>query len=141
MSIDALRWVLGGQLPCDLASLAPLRDRVLLAGAVEEAGHVPHYPQKSPSFSAPCATSPWRCARGVAVDYVSLDDPASSGTLVGELVRFAVLYRPAEIHVTEAGDWRMEQTLKACGLPITWHADRCFLCSCGEALLDAGEAL
>ena len=43
--------------------------------------------------------------RGVAVDYVALDDPASSGSLAGELARFAAKYRPADIHVTEAGDW------------------------------------
>jgi deoxyribodipyrimidine photolyase-related protein len=55
VSIDARRLVLGDQLSCDLASLAdldPLRGRVLLAEVAEEAGHVPHHPQKSPSCSA-----------------------------------------------------------------------------------------
>ena len=68
----------------------------------------------------------------MAVDYVRLDDPANSGSLAGELLRFATLHRPRSIHITEAGDWRVEQALNGCGLPITWHADRRFICSRSE---------
>ena len=136
MSVRALRLVLGDQLSFDLASLAdldPARDRVLLAEVAEEAGHVPHHPQKIAFlFSAMRHFAQALRERGVAVDYVTLDDPANSGTLAGELARCAARHRPAEIHVTEAGDWRVEQALKASGLPLVWHADSRFLCSRGE---------
>ena len=136
MSVNALRLVLGDQLSFDLASLAgldPQRDRVLLAEVAEEAGHVPHHPQKIAFlFSAMRHFAQALRQRGVAVDYVALDDPANSGSLAGELARFAALHRPQSIHVTEAGDWRVEQALKASGLPLTWHADSRFLCSRAE---------
>lgn len=134
--VAALRLVLGDQLSFDLASLAGLdlqHDRVLLAEVAEEAGHVPHHPQKIAFlFSAMRHFAQALRQRGVTVDYVTLDDPANSGSLVGELVRFAALYRPQSIHVTEAGDWRVEQALRAGGLPLTWHADTRFLCSRAE---------
>ena len=133
MSITALRLVLGDQLSFDLSvldGLDPVHDRVLLAEVADEANHVPHHPQKIAFiFSAMRHFAQALRERGVAVDYVALDDPANSGSLAGELARFAAKYRPADIHVTEAGDWRVEQALKSSGLPITWHADQRFLCS------------
>lgn len=136
MSIAALRLVLGDQLSFDLASLQGLdreRDRVLLAEVAEEAGHVAHHPKKIAFlFSAMRHFAETLRQLGVTVDYVTLDDPANSGSLAGELARFVALHQPESIQVTEAGDWRVEQALKACGLPITWHADRRFLCSRGE---------
>ena len=87
MSIHALRLVLGDQLSFDLASLAdldPARDRVLLAEVAEEAGHVPHHPQKIAFlFSAMRHFAEALRERGVAVDYVTLDDPDNSGSLAG----------------------------------------------------------
>jgi len=136
VSVAALRLVLGDQLSFELSALEGLdvaRDRVLLAEVAEEAGHVPHHPQKIAFiFSAMRHFAEALRLRGVAVDYVRLDDPANSGSLAGELLRFATLHRPRSIHVTEAGDWRVEQALNGCGLPITWHADRRFICSRSE---------
>lgn len=136
MSIHALRLVLADQLSFDLASLAgldPARDRILLAEVAEEAGHVPHHPQKIAFlFSAMRHFAAALRERGMTVDYVTLDDPANTGSLAGELARFANLHRPASIHVTETGDWRVEQALKASGLPLVWHADTRFLCSRDE---------
>ncbi len=136
MSVAALRLVLGDQLSFELSALSgldPSRDRVLLAEVAEEAGHVPHHPQKIAFlFSAMRHFAEALRQRGVTVDYVRLDDPANSGSLAGELARFAALHSPGAIHATEAGDWRVEQALKHSGLPITWHEDRRFLCSRGE---------
>jgi len=133
VSVAALRLVLGDQLSFELSALEgldPTRDRVLLAEVAEEAGHVPHHPQKIIFlFSAMRHFAEALRKRGITVDYVTLDDPANSGSLAGELARFAAWYRPDEIHVTEAGDWRVEQALKSSGLSITWHVDRRFLCS------------
>jgi deoxyribodipyrimidine photolyase-related protein len=136
MSIAALRLVLGDQLSFDLSALEGLdlaRDRVLLAEVADEVSHVPHHPQKIAFiFSAMRHFAEALRQRGVSVDYVALDDPANSGSLAGELTRFARLQRPQSIHVTETGDWRVEHALKGCGLPITWHEDRRFICSRGE---------
>ena len=135
-SVAALRLVLGDQLSVELSALSgldPSRDRVLLAEVAEEAGHVPHHPQKIAFlFSAMRHFAEALRERGVAVDYVRLDDPANSGSLAGELARFAALHRPETIHITETGDWRVEQALKGTGLPINWHEDRRFLCSRSE---------
>lgn len=132
-STGALRLVLGDQLSFDLASLAGLdvaRDRVLIAEVAEEAGHVPHHPQKIAFlFSAMRHFAEGLRRRGVTVDYVVLDDPANSGTLVGELQRHVERWQPEAIHITEAGDWRVEQSLRTSGLAISWHADRRFLCT------------
>src|SRR5574344_149153 len=121
MSVRVLRLVLGDQLSFDLASLAdvdPARGRVLLAEVAEEGGHVPHHPQKIAFlFRAMRHFAEALRQRGVVVAYVTLDEPANSGTLAGELARCAARHRPVEIHVTEAGDWRVEQALKASGLP------------------------
>ena len=133
MNVSALRLVLGDQLSFDLSALEgldPARDRVLLAEVAEEAGHVPHHPQKIAFlFSAMRHFAEALRQRGITVDYVKLDDPANSGSLAGELARFVALHQPDAIHVTEAGDWRVEQALKASGLPINWHVDRRFICS------------
>ncbi len=132
-SIGALRLVLADQLSFELASLAdldPRHDRVLMAEVAEEARHVPHHPRKIAFlFSAMRHFAEALRARGVTVDYVTLDDPHNTGSLAGELARHVAHHQPAAIHVTEAGDWRVEQSLRGSGLAITWHADSRFLCS------------
>ncbi|MDE1164923.1 MAG: cryptochrome/photolyase family protein [Pseudomonas sp.] len=125
--------VLGDQLSLDLASLAglePEQDTVLLAEVMEEASHVPHHPQKiTLIFSAMRHFAEALRQRGFAVQYVTLDDPDNSGSLPGELLRWQALLKPDELHLTECGDWRLEQSLKDSGLPIQWHADGRFFCS------------
>ena len=34
-----------------------------------------------------------------------------------------------QVHLTECGDWRLEQSLRHCGVPIHWHQDSRFLCT------------
>lgn len=136
MTVQALRLVLGDQLSFELAALQhldPLHDCVLLAEVAEEARHVPHHPQKIAFiFSAMRHFAQALRQRGVRVAYVALNDPANTGSLAGELQRFVQDLCPQSIHVTEAGDWRVEQALNATGLPITWHADTRFICSRDE---------
>lgn len=125
--------VLGDQLSFDLASLQALdaeRDTVLLVEVMEEASHVPHHPQKiALIFSAMRHFAQALRDQGVRVEYVSLDDPDNSGSVPGELHRWRALLQAEEVHVTECGDWRLEHSMKECGLPIHWHADTRFLCS------------
>ena len=124
--------VLGDQLSFDLASLQALdaeRDTVLLVEVMEEASHVPHHPQKiALIFSAMRHFAQTLQDQGVRVEYVRLDDPDNSGSVPGELHRWQTLLQAEEVHVTECGDWRLEQSMKECGLPIHWHADTRFLC-------------
>ncbi|MBX8471343.1 cryptochrome/photolyase family protein [Pseudomonas sp. RIT778] len=125
--------VLGDQLSFDLASLQALdaeRDTVLLVEVMEEASHVPHHPQKiALVFSAMRHFAQSLQDQGVRVEYVRLDDPENSGSVPGELHRWQALLQAEEVHVTECGDWRLEHSMKECGLPIHWHADTRFLCS------------
>ncbi|MGC5698575.1 cryptochrome/photolyase family protein [Pseudomonas sp. NFXW11] len=128
--------VLGDQLSLDLASLQGLdaeRDCVLLVEVMEEASHVPHHPQKiALVFSAMRHFAQELQQRGIRVHYVALDDPRNTGSVPGELQRWHSQLQPSELHLTECGDWRLEQSLKQCGLAIHWHADSRFLCSRGE---------
>ncbi|MDD1139355.1 cryptochrome/photolyase family protein [Pseudomonas sp. TNT2022 ID233] len=125
--------VLGDQLSFDLASLQALdaeHDTVLLVEVMEEASHVPHHPQKiALIFSAMRHFAEALRDQGVRVEYVRLDDPENSGSVPGELHRWQTLLQAEEVHVTECGDWRLEHSMKECGLPIHWHADTRFLCS------------
>jgi deoxyribodipyrimidine photolyase-related protein len=128
--------VLGDQLSFDLASLQKLDaecDTVLLVEVMEEASHVPHHPQKiALIFSAMRHFAKALQDQGVPVEYVTLDDPNNSGSVASELRRWHTLLQADEVHVTECGDWRLEQALKDCGLPIHWHVDTRFLCSRAE---------
>ncbi|WP_416739570.1 cryptochrome/photolyase family protein [Pseudomonas sp. NFX71] len=125
--------VLGDQLSFDLASLKGLdseRDTVLLVEVMEEASHVPHHPQKiALIFSAMRHFAEALQQRGIRVQYVTLDDPQNSGSVPEELRRWQSLLQPDELHLTECGDWRLEQSLKDCGLAIQWHTDTRFLCT------------
>lgn len=128
--------VLGDQLSFDLASLAGLeaeRDAVLMVEVMEEASHVPHHPQKiTLIFSAMRHFAEALKARGFRVHYVRLDDSLNTGSVPAELHRWQSSLQPEEIHLTETGDWRLEHSIKTCGLAIQWHSDTRFLCSRGE---------
>lgn len=131
--IRRLCLVLGDQLSFDLASLKALDsdlDTVLLVEVMEEASHVPHHPQKIVLiFSAMRHFAKALQQRGIRVQYVTLDDPQNTGSVPEELRRWHAAMQPDELHLTECGDWRLEQSLRDCGLSIQWHSDTRFLCS------------
>ena len=68
-------------------------------------------------------------ARGWQVHYVAFDAADNSGTIVGELQRWRQSLGATQIHVTECGEWRLEQALRDAQLPLVWHRDTRFLCS------------
>ena len=135
-AINRLCLVLGDQLTFDLASLQGLdreRDSVLLVEVMEEASHVAHHPQKiALVFSAMRHFAQALQSRGYVVHYVTLDDPHNSGSVPGELKRWQTSLQPHELHLTETGDWRLEQSIRDTGLPIHWHSDERFLCTRAE---------
>ena len=130
--VQRLTLVLGDQLSFGLPSLEaldPATDAVLLAEVAAETDYVPHHPQKiALIFSAMRHFAEALRQRGFRVHYVSLEDPGNSGSLPGELQRWSERLAAREVHVTECGEWRLEQALKSSGLPIHWHADTRFLC-------------
>lgn len=125
--------ILGDQLSFDLASLQPLdpqHDLLLMVEVMEEATHVAHHPQKiALIFSAMRHFAEALRDKGYRVQYVRLDDPDNSGSIPGELQRWQTLTGAEQIHITECGDWRLEQSIKDSGVPVHWHSDSRFLCS------------
>ena len=125
--------VLGDQLSFDLASLAaldPTRDAILMAEVEGEARYVPHHPLKIVLiFSAMRHFAQALRERGWQVHYVELDADGNSGSIVGEVHRWQHALGATHIHLTECGEWRLEQALRDTALPLVWHRDTRFLCS------------
>ncbi|WP_295474874.1 cryptochrome/photolyase family protein [uncultured Pseudomonas sp.] len=128
--------LLGDQLSFNLDMLQvldPQQDALLLAEVQEEARYVPHHPQKIVLiFSAMRHFAEALRERGWQVIYVTLDDPHNRGSIAGELHRWQAALEAQQVHVTECGEWRLEQALRDSGLDLHWHADRRFLCSRAE---------
>jgi deoxyribodipyrimidine photolyase-related protein len=117
--IEVLRVVLGDQLSAGIAALADLdaaRDVVLLAEVRDECTYVKHHKQKIVLvLSAMRHFAAGLRARGVRVDYVTLDDPANTGSLRGEVARAVERHLPARVVATEAAEWRLTEDMRR------WH--------------------
>jgi len=132
----ALRVVLGDQLTPGVSALEgldPKRDRVLLMEVMAECTYVPHHPQKIILIlSAMRHFARALEARGVAVDYIRLDDPANTQSFAGEVARAVARHRPERIIATYPGEWRVLQDMEAwektLGLPFEIRPDHRFIC-------------
>ena len=139
----ALIPILGDQLSLGLSSLAgadPAHDVLLMMEVAEEAGYVRHHRRKIAFlFAAMRHHAAALRAAGWRVDYVTLDDPANTGSFTGEVARAIARHAPERIIVTEAGEWRVaamfDQWETLFGLPVEVRADTRFLC--GHAEFDA----
>jgi deoxyribodipyrimidine photolyase-related protein len=135
-----LRFILGDQLTRDLSALSDLdvaRDTVLMVEVREEASYVRHHKQKIAFvLSAMRHFADALRREGVAVDYVSLDDPDNTHGFTGELARAIARHRPARVVVAEPGEWRVWEAMrgweKALGVPVEIRDDDRFLCSRAE---------
>lgn len=133
----ALRFVLGDQLSFGLSSLHdldPERDVVLMAEVRGECTYVRHHVKKIAFVLAAMRHfADGLRARGIAVDYRQLDDPNNSGSLRGELIAAVRRHRPAQIVVTEPGEWRVREDIQGwqatAGVPVEVRADDRFLAS------------
>jgi deoxyribodipyrimidine photolyase-related protein len=117
--IDRLVVVLGDQcsdaLPA-LAALDPARDVVLMAEVRAECTYVRHHKQKiALVLSAMRHFAARLRARGVRVAYVTLDDPANTSRLAGEVARAAAGLSPRRIVATHPGEWRVLQDMRGWG--------------------------
>ncbi|HEX4846589.1 MAG TPA: cryptochrome/photolyase family protein [Novosphingobium sp.] len=113
--------ILGDQLSSTLASLEAgdrARDRVLMAEVMAEASYVPHHKRKIAFvFAAMRHFAAELRAAGWQVDYVTLDDPANTGTLAGEVQRARTRHALTGVVVTEPGEWRLLEAMR--GWPET----------------------
>ena len=126
--------VLGDQLSERLSALraaAPATTVVLMMEVAEEATYVRHHQKKIAFlFSAMRHFAERLRAAGWRVDYVTLDDPANSGSFEGEVARAVKRHRVTRIVTTEAGEWRVLDSQKRWGAEIL--PDDRFLCSRAE---------
>lgn len=133
----ALRLVLGDQLSESLSALdgADLRhDIVLMLEVRAEGEYVRHHPQKIVMILAAMRhfASVLR-SKGYTVDYVKLDDPDNTGSFDGEVRRALARHHPAELIMTEPGEWRVLQMMEVWqslpGITVSLREDTRFLCS------------
>lgn len=133
----ALTLVLGDQLSDGLSALEGLDSRtdvVLMAEVRGEATYVRHHKQKiALIFAAMRGHAARLSARGVQVRYVRIDDPTNTHSIVGELQRALAETGCARVVMTECGEWRLAEALKAfaasASVPVEIRDDRRFLCS------------
>ncbi len=108
--------ILGDQLSHSISSLQePSKTGavVLMMEVWDEATYVKHHKQKiALLFSAMRHFAEELRADGWVVDYVTLDDPANAHSFTGEVARAVERHTPSAIHVTEAGEWRVQQAIE-----------------------------
>ncbi|NVE94275.1 cryptochrome/photolyase family protein [Altererythrobacter lutimaris] len=132
--------ILGDQLTRNLASLRGRTkdDTVILMMEVwDEATYVKHHKQKiTLIFSAMRHFAAELEEAGWQVDYVKLTDEDNAGSFTGEVARAVERHDPRAIHVVEASEWRVQQSIEewpdkfACEVEIL--PDDRFLCSHAE---------
>ena len=128
--------VLGDQLSLDLSALAqaqPADTVILMAEVVEEASYVPHHKAKLAYILSAMRHHAKNLRRlGWTVDYVELGSADNSGSFTGEVARAIERHHPADIVVTEAGEWRVKAMLDSWpdrfDIPVTILPDDRFLC-------------
>lgn len=138
--MTVLRFVLGDQLDRRISSLRdldPATDVVLMAEVADETTYVPHHPKKiALILSAMRHFAAELEEAGVRVDYIRLDDPDTTGGFTGELARAVKRHGATRVVVTEPGEWRVEQDMRAwdgaVGCPVEIREDDRFLCSRAE---------
>jgi len=128
--------ILGDQLSTGLTSLAegdPARDRIVMAEVREEAGYVPHHRKKLAFlFSAMRHFAARLRRQGWTVDYHQLDDGLED--LCEAVLKSARDLDPAELLVTEPGEYRLREAMKRhwpqrLSLSVRLLEDHRFLCS------------
>ena len=137
MTLKTLVLILGDQLSRDLSALDGFdrdRDIVLMVEVSDETTYVRHHKQKIAFIlSAMRHFASTLREQGLAVDYVSLDDPANGGSFSGELARAVDRHRPERVVVTEPGEWRVRRMMddwsQRLGLPVEIRDDDRFFCS------------
>ena len=127
--------VLGDQLTPGISSLKNFDPRdvvVLMAEVQDEASYVRHHKRKLAFIlSAMRHHAAALREQGWRVEYATLDDPANTGSLTGELSRAARRLRPTRVVATEPGEHRVRALMDGwaaeLGLPVDILPDDRFL--------------
>ena len=128
--------VLGDQLSPGLSALRAAdraRDVVVMAEVQDEASYVPHHRKKivfvlaaMRKFAARLEAEGWRVA------YSRLDDPDTSRSICGALMRAHSDVGAEGVIATECGEWRLRAALEACPLSIEVLPDDRFIATRAE---------
>ena len=139
--MSTLRVVLGDQCSARLSALSdldPATDTVLMAEVMRECTYVRHHQKKIVLvLSAMRHFAHALRSRGVHVEYVMLDDPANTQSMVGRGPPAPpARLHPAQIVATECGEYRLDQEMQtwheAAGCPVEIRTDTRFLCTIRE---------
>ena len=135
--------VLGDQLSPNLSALRGIAQGeavVLMAEVMAEASYVGHHKKKIAfifaamrHFAAELRSAGW------TVDYVTLDDPANSGSLAGEVARAIARHGADTMRATEPGEWRVLEDMRGWRPAAEILPDDRFLCSRDDFAAWAGE--
>jgi deoxyribodipyrimidine photolyase-related protein len=126
--------VLGDQLDAESSAFDtfdPAADAVWMAEVKEESTHVWSHKARTAVFLAGMRHFRERLKKkGFAVHYRELTDLGNRGTLAAELEQAVKSLKPRQLVVTEPGDWRVQESLKATAkklaLPLVVRTDRHF---------------
>lgn len=129
--------VLGDQLDTGSSAfdgLDPGCDRVLIAEVADESEHVWSHKARIALFLSAMRHFRDRIRdQGIPVEYRELGDPGNLGDLRAELLAAIHRLRPVGVVVTEPGEWRVRETIRAAAasaqVALYIRPDRHFLCS------------
>ena len=131
-----LRLVLADQLSDSLSALNDVQagDTILLCEVMEEATYVRHHPKKIAFlFAAMRHFADELKGKGFQVRYVTLQDPANTGSLTTEVARAAKDLGLRQVIVTEPGEYRVRQMMQSWqagfDLSVEIRTDDRFLCA------------
>ena len=133
--MGVLRLILADQLSDSIATLEDIdsaTDVVMLCEVMEEATYVWHHKKKIAFlFAAMRHFAQTLRERGWNVRYVTLDDPANTGSFDGEAARAVVETAATRLILTEPGEYRVQEKFKSwqvtLGIPVEIRRDRRFL--------------
>ena len=134
--VNRLVLVLGDQLSETLSALREAdrdTDLIVMAEVADEAGYVRHHPKKiALIFSAMRHFAEALRRDGWQVAYSRLDEPETSRSIVGELMRRGQEYGTSQVLATRPGEWRLIEALEAAPLTVTLLPDDRFVASLEE---------
>lgn len=134
--MTSLRFILGDQLSQKVSALRgadAATDVILMVEAQAEAVSVRHHKKKIAFILAAMrAFAADLRARGIQVDYVTMDDPGNRGSFGGELNRAIARHQPDALVMTQASELRVlemqRQWAETLDLRVSLLADDRFLC-------------
>jgi deoxyribodipyrimidine photolyase-related protein len=131
--VNRLVLVLGDQLSETLSALRAADkddDLIVMAEVADEAAYVRHHPKKiALIFSAMRHFAEALRRDGWQVAYSRLDEPETSRSIVGELMRRGQEHGTSQVLATRPGEWRLIEALEAAPLAVTLLPDDRFVAS------------